>query len=194
MSFKKDCEDLAKLERAREHLKRVYAAAEEKARLFGGGRMTITQDDLERVSNDLEIQDLLSERDDAFKVKTGEIDYKTLVRTARMKSAREKGTHTKKQWIALLEEFDYRCLRCGCYPIGGPTKDHITPISMGGSDSIDNLQPLCRQCNFSGGGLSHSFNWIEWRRANGFGLGTGCFCWMKTIPFGGRANIKLELR
>ena len=52
MSSKKDCEDLAKLARLREHSKRVYAAAEEKARLFGGGRMTITKDDLERVSPD----------------------------------------------------------------------------------------------------------------------------------------------
>lgn len=182
MSFKKDCEDLAKLERAREYSKRVYAASAEKARALRGegGLITITKDDLERVSNDLEIQDLLSERDDVFKVKTGEIDYSALVRTARMKSARKKGTHTKKQWIALLEEFDYRCLRCGCYPIGGPTKDHIIPISMGGSDSIDNIQPLCLKCNLSSGALGHSFNWIEWRRVNGFGLGTDCFSWMKT--------------
>lgn len=179
MSFKKDCEDLAKLVRAREHFKRLYAASAEKARAFGGGQMTITEDDLERVSNDLQIQDLLDARDGAFKVKMGEIDYKTPIRTGRLKSARIKGTHTQKQWITLLKEFDYRCLRCGCHPIGGPTKDHIIPISMGGSDSIDNLQPLCHQCNSSSGGASHSFNWIEWRRANGFGLGTGCFSWMR---------------
>ncbi|TXT26399.1 MAG: hypothetical protein FD134_559 [Gallionellaceae bacterium] len=158
---------------------RVYAAAAEKARTLGGGRMTITKDDLERVSNDLEIQELLDERDDVFNGKRREIDYASLIRAGRMQSARKKGTHTQKQWITLLEEFDYRCVRCGCYPIGGPTKDHIIPISGGGSDSIDNLQPLCLQCNSSGGALGHSFNWIEWRRANGFGLGTGCFSWMR---------------
>src|SRR4030067_2991429 len=175
MSFKKDCEDLAKLARAGEHSKRIYAASQEKARLFGGGPMTITKDDLERVSNDLEIQDLLDIRDDGFNVKAAEIDFKTLVRSARLKSARIKGTHTQKQWIALLKEFDYRCLRCGCYPIWGPPQNHIIPISRGGCDSIDNLQPLCQQCNSSGGGSDHSFNWIEWRRVNGFGMGNGCF-------------------
>jgi 5-methylcytosine-specific restriction endonuclease McrA len=55
------------------------------------------------------------------------------------------GSHTAKEWDALCAKYDYRCLRCGeRVPL---TADHIKPLSKGGSDSIDNLQPLCRVCN-----------------------------------------------
>jgi len=58
------------------------------------------------------------------------------------------GTYTAAQWEALKASFDYRCLLCGK---GEPeirlTVDHIVPVSRGGSNNIDNLQPLCRSCN-----------------------------------------------
>jgi len=31
------------------------------------------------------------------------------------------------------------------------TKDHIQPRSKGGTDHLDNLQPMCARCNFSKG-------------------------------------------
>ena len=74
-----------------------------------------------------------------------------LVRKTRLAHARSLGTHTADEWIELLEANQYRCAACGCVPEGRPCKDHITPISLGGSDSIDNLQPLCRECNASKG-------------------------------------------
>lgn len=51
-------------------------------------------------------------------------------------------SHTVAQWHALCAEYDHRCLGCGGTdkPL---TRDHIIPLSLGGTDYIDNLQPLC---------------------------------------------------
>jgi hypothetical protein len=62
--------------------------------------------------------------------------------------ARQLAHHTDQEWADLLERFGNKCLRCG---VPGAefelTKDHVIPVSKGGTDSIGNLQPLCRYCN-----------------------------------------------
>lgn len=64
-------------------------------------------------------------------------------RYARERNA--EGSHTFEQWEKLKEENNYRCKNCGEFkPL---TKDHITPLSEGGTDYIENIQPLCRNCN-----------------------------------------------
>lgn len=86
-------------------------------------------------------------------------------RRLRMERARALGTHTKEQWEALKAEFDYRCVQCERvgYHLD---KDHIVPIYLGGSDGLDNLQPLCAWCNAAKG--PDSTNWIAYRREHGF--------------------------
>ena len=71
-----------------------------------------------------------------------------LLRSERLKLAREKGTHTKIEWENMKSFFN-ECLMCGNND--NLVKDHIKPIYQGGSDSIDNIQPLCRSCNASKG-------------------------------------------
>ena len=52
-----------------------------------------------------------------------------------------------EEWQQLCEKYDNRCLCCGKKK--KLTMDHIIPVSLGGSNGIDNIQPLCRECNSS---------------------------------------------
>jgi hypothetical protein len=81
-------------------------------------------------------------------------------RKRRLVEARSKSSHTASQWANLCSELEYKCARC--LSSEGIQKDHIIPIYMGGSDGIENLQPLCIRCNAAKG--SDSFNWVNFRR------------------------------
>lgn len=59
------------------------------------------------------------------------------------------GNHTQFEWERLQARFNWRCVKCQeRKPL---TKDHIIPISRGGTNNISNIQPLCRECNSSKG-------------------------------------------
>ncbi len=55
------------------------------------------------------------------------------------------GSHTTKQWKALCDASGNICLRCHKHTV--LVRDHIIPISRGGSGYITNIQPLCSLCN-----------------------------------------------
>ena len=71
------------------------------------------------------------------------------------------GGHTQKQWEGKF----FRCQACCWYcrvPLVlvadgmtlGATKDHLVPISRGGSDAISNIVPACIDCNRLKGSLT----------------------------------------
>jgi 5-methylcytosine-specific restriction endonuclease McrA len=66
-------------------------------------------------------------------------------REFRQKSAAFDGHHTKAEWLELLSRYGGRCARCRSRK--RIERDHIIPISKGGSDRIENIQPLCKSCN-----------------------------------------------
>ncbi len=55
------------------------------------------------------------------------------------------GSFTSAEWLALVETYAGRCAYCG---ERGPLEaDHRTPLSRGGTNTIDNILPACRMCN-----------------------------------------------
>ena len=89
------------------------------------------------------------------------------IRANRLFAARLIASHTKQEWDAMLALFQGRCVQCWMVPEQKPQKDHIKPIYQGGSDGINNLQPLCRKCNASKG--ADSFDWASYRKQNSLG-------------------------
>jgi 5-methylcytosine-specific restriction endonuclease McrA len=55
------------------------------------------------------------------------------------------GSHSFAAWKSLVAGEGYRCVNC--QEIKPLTKDHMIPLSKGGTDYIWNIQPLCRNCN-----------------------------------------------
>ena len=59
-----------------------------------------------------------------------------------------------KKWRELREEvfrhYGRACSYCG-YEDSVMTIDHILPRSKGGDNSLENLLPACRKCNYSRG-------------------------------------------
>ena len=60
------------------------------------------------------------------------------------------GSFTREEWNKKLCEHGGKCAHCGS--ANHLTIDHIIPISRGGTNNIDNIQPLCAFCNSSKGG------------------------------------------
>lgn len=66
-----------------------------------------------------------------------------VARRARERNA--EGTFTFEEWQELCERYLWKCICCHKeLPL---TVDHVIPLSKGGSNYIDNIQPLCRSCN-----------------------------------------------
>ena len=75
--------------------------------------------------------------------------YRSLIERRRyIRKMGNGGTHTLSEWEALKMKYRYMCLCCKKRePEIKLTEDHIVPLSKGGRNDIDNIQPLCQACN-----------------------------------------------
>jgi 5-methylcytosine-specific restriction endonuclease McrA len=87
------------------------------------------------------------------------------LRRDRLQAARSRGTHTEYEWMLLVVACDGSCVKCRAFE--RMHKDHILPIVHGGSDAINNLQPLCRRCNLGKRGDTTDHRPAAVRRALG---------------------------
>lgn len=75
-----------------------------------------------------------------------------VLESSRLRRARQRGAEgsfTEEEFGALCIAYDNRCGYCSkSIEEAGPLiRDHMTPLSRGGSDDISNIMPACRRCN-----------------------------------------------
>ncbi len=71
----------------------------------------------------------------------------TLAKNARRRALRlaADGDYTAAEFEEMCAKYGNVCLCCGA---DGPLEaDHVIPLTWGGGNGIDNIQPLCRSCN-----------------------------------------------
>lgn len=69
------------------------------------------------------------------------------------------GAHSIGEWETLKAQYNWTCPACSrAEPEIKLTRDHIVAVAKGGSDNIENIQPLCVSCNSRKG--TKSINYI----------------------------------
>lgn len=67
----------------------------------------------------------------------------------------------RRQRAEILIRFHSRCAMCGRNPTEDAVKldiDHVVPLEWGGTNEVENLQPLCQECNSGKKAHYSSFN------------------------------------
>ena len=73
--------------------------------------------------------------------------YAVYEHTRRARELNAPGEFTREEWLEKLRLFGRRCAWCGETIAGVIHRDHVIPLSKGGSNYIENIVPSCGTCN-----------------------------------------------
>lgn len=88
-------------------------------------------------------------------------------RATHLEQARERGRHTPAEWRRKVLTYAGMCHYCTRPWRRDLHQDHMTPISRGGSDAIDNLVPTCGDCNCTKSTMTAA-EFVEWAARTGY--------------------------
>lgn len=84
--------------------------------------------------------EIVRQRDREYKRRNPETRIR---RRARLLGA--EGSFSNSEWLGVCERQAHKCAGCGeCKPLA---RDHVIPLSRGGTNYISNIQGLCKSCN-----------------------------------------------
>lgn len=75
-------------------------------------------------------------------------DWRTGEHARRAEQLGAPGSHSTRDWLRLLNRYDGRCAYCEA---PATQRDHIVPLTRGGTNFIGNIVPACGTCNPSKG-------------------------------------------
>lgn len=75
--------------------------------------------------------------------------YRTHSANYRARKAEAEGSHTVEEWEDRLDYFGHHCAYCLGHTsvVGTLAREHMIPLSRGGSNFIENIVPSCQPCN-----------------------------------------------